>query len=179
MVHDLGPPAVGPDGIPPPTIFPSVVRSGVSSNSRSAVGHAKTGHHLVENQQCTARGFVRASADKLRRRHTQPMLPTIGSRITAAIALFGEHRGISVGIVVRQHERVVAVPAVTPGRIRHAERGRGTAGRDEQAVDVAVIVAGELDDHSRPVKPRASRMPHRGFGPRADQPDFFDRRHRR
>ena len=72
-----------------------------------------------------------------------------------------------------------AVPAVTPGELGTRQRGGRAAGGHQQAVDVAVIVAGKFDDHV-PAGESAGQADgaHRGFGAGADQPHFFDRRHR-
>ena len=54
------------------------------------------------------------------------------------------------------------------------------AGFYQQAVDVTVVAAGELDHLvSTGVPPRQPNRTHGRFGPRVDHADFFDRRHRR
>ena len=77
-----------------------------------------------------------------------------------------------------QHERIARGAFGHARRIGHAERGGGTAGGHQQAIDVAVIVAGELHDH-RPAGVSAGQPDgaHRGLGAGVDQPDFLDRRH--
>ena len=77
-----------------------------------------------------------------------------------------------------RHERVAAGAGGDAGRIGHGERGGGAAGGDEQAIDVAVVVAGELDDHV--AAGEAAGQPdraHRGFGAGVDEAHFLDARH--
>ena len=143
-------------------ILPSVVRSGVMPNSdlRPAVGHAEAGHHFVEDQQRPVlRGqLAQRLAGTRRVGTTQPMLPTTGSTITPAIRWPCSAKAASSppDVVVPQHERVAGGAGGHARRVGHAQRGGRTAGRHQQAVDVAVIVAGELDDH---VAGRCSRGP--------------------
>ena len=76
------------------------------------------------------------------------MLPTTGSSSTAAIcvALAGEAASELLRLVVFEHQRVLGGARGDAGRVGHAERGGRRAGRHQQAVDVAVVVAGKLDD---------------------------------
>ena len=66
------------------------------------------------------------------------MLPTTGSKITPAIfAPCVEESGFQPSdVVVCQNERVGTSACGDAGRVGYGERGRGTAGCDEQAVDV-------------------------------------------
>ena len=111
---------------------------------------------------------------------TTPMLPTTGSKITPAIrAPCSANASFKSGdVVVLQHERVLRRAGRDARRIGHAERRRRAAGRHQQAIDVPVVVAGELDDHvaAGEAAGQADRA-HRGFGAGVDQPHLLDARH--
>ena len=164
VVHDVGPAAVGADRQAAADDLAQRGQIGRDAEQRlgAAIGHAKAGHHLVEDQQrAVPLRSARARADRNSRvGTTQPMLPTTGSTITAAICAPCSLKGSfeRLRIVVGQHERVLGRAGGDARRIGHAQRGGRTAGGHQQAVDVAVIVAGELEITSRPVKPRARRM---------------------
>ena len=83
-------------------------------------------------------------------------------------------------VVERAEQRVLRGTRGHAGAVGHPERRRGRAGLDEQGVDVAVVVAGHLDDL---VAARdAARHPdgrHRRLGAGRDEPHLLDRRHGR
>ncbi len=108
------------------------------------------------------------------------MLPTTGSTNHA-----GDRGPCSAKAASRPAAIVVRSTSVSRGgaggdarRIGHAQRGGRTARRHQQAIDVAVIIAGELDDHVAPGEAAGqANGAHRGFGARVDQPHLLDRRH--
>ena len=108
------------------------------------------------------------------------MLPTTGSKITPAICGPCAANACSRPATSLYCSTSVSrlVPAVTPGEFGTRERRGRAAGRDEQAIDVPVVVAGELDDHvaAREAAGQPDRA-HRRFGAGADQPHFLDARH--
>ena len=70
-----------------------------------------------------------------------------------------------------------AAPRVTPGEFGDAQRRGGTAGGHQQAIDVPVIVARELDDHFAAGESAGeSDGAHRRLGAGIDQPHVLDRR---
>ena len=107
-------------------------------------------------------------------------MPTTGSTIAPAIRDPCSAKALldRFGVVVRKHKRIARGALGHAGRIGHAERGGRTARRHQQAIDVAVIIAGELHDH-RPAGVSAGEADgaHRGLGARIDQPHLLDRRH--
>ena len=66
-----------------------------------------------------------------------------------ARAMLGKCRFEPGRIVVGQHERVLGRAARHARRVGHAQRRSRAAGGHQQAIDVPVIVAGELDDRRR------------------------------
>ena len=107
------------------------------------------------------------------------MLPHTGSTITAAIRWPCRSKAASraAGSLYFSTRVSRAVPSVTPGELGTPKRGRRTARRHQQTIDVAVIVAGELDDH-RPAGVSAGQADgaHGRLGARVDQADLFHRR---
>ena len=128
-----------------------------------------------------ARKSMQSVARTRRLGTTTPMLPTTGSRITPAIlspcaanACFQLR-----DVVVFQHERIARRPRRNARRIRHRERRRRAARRHQQAIDVAMVVAGEFDDQiATGVTARQADRAHRRLGPRIHEPHHLDRRHR-
>ena len=84
------------------------------------------------------------------------------------------------GVVERAEQGVLDRARSHARAVRGAERRGGRAGLHEQCVDVAVIMAGHLDDLGAPRHPaRHSHRRHGGLGARGDEPDLLDRRHGR
>ena len=111
---------------------------------------------------------------------TTPMLPATGStRIAASPSPYsGDRCRDGVDVVVGQHDRVAGDARRDARGRRDPERHQPRAGAREQRVDVAVVVAGELD---QPVAARrGARQPHgahRGLGAGGDEAHHLDRRH--
>src|SRR5262249_42974475 len=84
-----------------------------------------------------------------------------------------------VRIVVAEKEGVFCRPLRHTGTVRDAE-GRGAgAGGDEQAIDMAVIAAGKLDDDvAAGGAAGQSQGAHRRLGAGADHANHLDARHR-
>lgn len=79
-------------------------------------------------------------------------------------------------VVVTEDEGVLAGAFRDAGRIGGAEGCACAAGGDEKAVDVAVIVSGELDDLvATGIAPRGADGAHRSFSAGIDEADFLDR----
>ena len=181
MVHDVGPAAVGTDRHAAADDLAQRGQVGSDAEQRlgTTQGHAKAGHDFVEDQQGSAvvRQLAQRPQKRFARDHTAHVahhrLHDHGGDVLAfSLERFAKH----FDIVVRQHQRVLGRAPGHAGRVGHAQRRGGTAGGHQQAVDVPVVVAGELDD---PIAPgEAARQPdgaHRGFGARVDQPHLFDR----
>ncbi len=85
----------------------------------------------------------------------------------------------ALGVVVLQDQRVLDRAGSHSRRIGNAERGGRTAGGDQQAIDVPMIVAGEFDDDvaARVAACQPNRT-HRRFRPRVNQANLFDGRHK-
>ena len=110
------------------------------------------------------------------------MLPTTGSKITPAIRVPCSANVCSSPATSLYRQTIVslAVPAVTPGELGTPSVARRAAGGDQQAIDVAVVVAGELDDRIPPGEAAGQADgAHRRFGAGVDQPHHLDRRHGR
>ena len=72
-------------------------------------------------------------------------------------------------IVVLQHQRVAGGALSDARRIGHGQRRRRAAGRDQQAIDVAMIIAGEFDDQLAAGESASEPQgAHRGFGAGVD-----------
>ena len=86
-IHDLGFPTVGTDRHPAPDNFPEAGHIGFNPIQPlcALVSNAKTGHHLVENQDgsCFRAGFSKGF-QKPGSGGMHPIFPATGSRITAA-----------------------------------------------------------------------------------------------
>ena len=80
-------------------------------------------------------------------------------------------------VVVAEDQRILGGPLGHARRVGHRQSSGGATCRDQQAVDVSMVVAGELDDHFATGE-AASQADgaHGGFGTRVDQADFLDRR---
>ena len=149
---------------------------------RSAVRQSETGHHFIEDQQCavsTCQSSERIA--KLDRRSNAAHIAhdRFDNHASDPLAIRCESLFEGFGIVVLQHQRTFAHGAGgDTGRVGHAQRGCGTAGGHQQAIDVA-INTGELDDH-RPagVAPGQADGAHRGFGAGVHKSNLLDRRHR-
>ena len=111
---------------------------------------------------------------------TRPMLPTTGSRMTPAIwspCARRRRRRPSTSLKRRTACRPCSLRHA--GAVGHAERRGAGAGRDEQAIDVAVVAAGELDDDVAAGEAAGQADgAHRRLGAGADHADHLDRRHR-
>ena len=92
------------------------------------------------------------------------------------VPLTGERLFQPLRIVEFERERVGRAAGRHSRRRRRAVRQGPAARFHQQAVDVAVVAAGELHDAvaARKTTGHAERA-HRGFGPRADHPHLFDR----
>ena len=78
-------------------------------------------------------------------------------------------------VVVRQDQGEPRDRRGDAGGARKAERGHARSGFGEQPVGVAVVVAGELDDHVSPGRtPRDADGGHRGLGARGHQAQSLD-----
>ena len=142
--------------------LPITVRSGITPVQllRAAGGDAEAADDLVEDQQRAAVG------GELAQQLEEAAAPAGRGPCWPGRARRGSRRARAA-----RPRRVIAL-AVVPrdtigrrgGRLGHARRGgdalggEARAGLGEQAVDVAVVGAGELDSVSRPVAARASRI---------------------
>ena len=127
----------------------------------AAAVDAEAGHHLVEDR-AARRADRTACAGPSRKPAaggTMPMLPTIGSTMTAATcAVLASNSAATLSqIVERRGQRERRGGRRDAGAGRHAERQRARAGLDEEAVGVAVVAAGELDRRDRGRWRRAPR----------------------
>jgi hypothetical protein len=156
QVHDVGAAAVGADrqAAADDLAEAGQVRPHAEDRLRAAGRRAEARDHLVEDEQdAVASHSVRAApARKPGAGGTTPMLPAIGSTMTAAIwrrrrlERARPTRGrCSARAACRRHRRRHA------GARRHAERRRARSGLDEEGVGVAVIAPLELDDAVAPV----------------------------
>ena len=166
-------------------ILPRQVRSGRDAvqRLRAARRRAEAGDHFVEDRAALpcASQSSRSPRRKPSAGGTTPMLPAIGSTISAAIcrgspsnSALDRRRGrCSVAISVS-----AAAAACHARARRHAERQRAGAGLHEERVGVAVIAALELDDLvALRVRPRHAHGAHRRFGAGADEAHALERRH--
>ena len=112
---------------------------------------------------------------------TTPMLPATGStRIAASPSPYSATAAATASMSLKGSTIVSpATPDRNAGRRRNPERHQARARAREQSVDVAVIVARELD---QPVAARrGAGQPHgahRRLGSRGHEPHHLDRRHR-
>ena len=135
-------------------ILPSAVRSGMTPKSflRAAVGEPEAGHHFVVDQQRAVLLREPRSSQELRRRRHEAHVADDRFEDHAGdlVARRGERFGERGDVVVRAARACRAVqPCGTPGLFGTPSVSALDAGRDEQAIDVAVIAAGELDDRRR------------------------------
>ena len=184
VVHDLGPAAVGAHRQPAADDLAQRGQVGRDAEAAPAPRRRPRGSRSSLRRRSAAPRACAVSSRSACRNSavgtTQPMLPTTGSTITPAIC-----GPCSANACFQARRRRCSAARACPGRaggharrVGHAERGRRAAGRHQQAVDVAVIVAGELDDHvaAGEAAGQADRA-HRGLGAGVDQPDLLDRRH--
>ena len=148
----------------------------------AAAGDAEAGDHLVEDEQRAAR--VAQHPQRLEEAGSRrDDAHVAGDRLDEdrgePLAVLGHGRRNGVDVVERQHDRVGGDARGDARRRRDPERHQARAAAREQRVDVAVVVARELD---QPVAARRrAREPdgaHRRLGARRDEPHHLDRRHR-
>ena len=112
---------------------------------------------------------------------TTPMFPATGSTMIAAspspyCATAAAARSTSLN---RTHDRVGGHGGRHARARRQRERRNARARAREQCVSVAVVAARELEDPvSRRERAGEPDRAHRRLGPRRDEPDLLDRRHR-
>ena len=95
------------------------------------------------------------------------------------VAVKAKRLGQGSHVVVAQWQGIGRAAFRHAGTVGHAQRSGAGAGLDQQAIDVAVVAAGELDDHV-PSGEAAGQADgaHRRLGAGADQAHHLDRRHR-
>ena len=126
-------------------------------------------------------GQAAGDPQELGRRHHQPHVAhhRLHQHGGESVAMTGEGCLQARGVVVLKHQRVLRCAGGDAGRIGHAEGGRRRARRHEQAVGMAVIVAGKLDDQLAAGRPAGQpHGAHGRLGAGADHPHLFDARHR-
>ena len=116
-------PPNAPTGMPPPTILPSVVRSGLMPYSclRAAARHAKAGHHFVEDQHgAVLRAYLAQRFEEPGTGGMQFMLPATGSTITQAICAPTRGKQLAAPVRSSLYDSVsvwAASSAGTPGDV--------------------------------------------------------------
>src|SRR6266536_613291 len=141
-MSSAGPPKAA-SGSPPPTIFPSTVRSG-RTPKRSCAPPRPTRKPVITSSN--ASGALQLQ--EARRRRDAAHVP--GDRLdddrgkAFAVALDG--RGSPFEIVVVDDDRVGGDTGGNAERRRDAERRETGSRAREEAVGVPVVAAGELDD---------------------------------
>ena len=176
-------PPNAPTGMPPPTILPSVVRSGLMPYSACAPPSATRKPVITSSKISTLPCWshtVRSVSRNPGAGSTQFMLPATGSTMMQAISSpTGREQLLHLGaVVVGERQRLRGQLFRHAGRGRHAERERARAGLDQQRVGVAVIAALELDDLvAAGEAARQADRAHGRFGARADHAHQLDRRH--
>ena len=100
------------------------------------------------------------------------------NRAGDALAMFAEGFLQSANVVVLQDQCVLTGAGCHTGRIGYGQRRGRTAGGNQQAVDVPVVVSCELDNHIPAGVPAGQADgAHRRLGTGADQAHLFDRRY--
>ena len=150
---------------------------------RPAVGQPEAGHHLVEDEQCAMlRREPTSRLQKLPRGHDEPHVAhhRLEQNRRDRVALRRECPLERLGLVVFEHERVLRGAGGDAGGVWHAERRGRRAGGHEQAVDVAVVIARELDQLVAASEPAGeTHGAHRRLGAAAHHPHLLDARHGR
>ena len=185
MVHDPGRGAIGRGGQAAADDLAQgrqVGRDSVPSLG-TAVGDPEAGHDLVEDEHRAvllgqlAEGLEVAGPGRDQAHVAGDRLEQDRGDLPAVMV---EEVGDSRGIVERAEQGILCGTRGHSRAVGRAERRGGRARLDEQGVDVAVIVAGHLDDL---VAARdAARDPdgrHGRLGAGRDEPDLLDRRHGR
>ena len=94
-----------------------------------------------------------------------------------AVAVLGEHPAHGLAVAEGQHEGQLGRRGGHPGGPRDREGRQAAARRGEQAVDVAVVAAGELHDQVAPGEAaRQADGRHGGLRPGGDEADGVDAR---
>ena len=175
-------PPYAPTGMPPPTILPRRREIGLHARQsllRTAVGEAKTGHHLVENQKRPvppAEPLGRFEKSGLGQHHAHVADDRFEDHAGDLVPVTGERLFQPLRIVEFECERVGRAACGDSRRRGRAVRQGSAACFHQQAVDVAVVAAGEFHDPIATCKTTShADRAHRGFGPRADHPHLFNR----
>ena len=141
-------PATAASGSPPPSTLPRIVRSGVTPSCSCAPPRATRKPVITSSSTSSAPDeshSSRSSSRKPLRAGTRPMFAAIGSaRIAATLVV--DRSLHSLRVVPRHDDRVARLRRGHTRRCRDALRRETRSGLGQQAVDVAVVVAGELDD---------------------------------
>ena len=144
-------------GKPPPMTLPKVMRSGATSTPSWPHQPARPTRKPVmtssETSSAPCSAVTRRSASvKPGSGGTTPMLPAAASVMTQAISLAaGREDGLErVDVVVGDDEGLGGHLGGHAGRVGQGEGGDARARADEEGVDVAVVVAGELHDEAAP-----------------------------
>ena len=168
-------------GSPPPTIFPRMVRSGVTPKSSCAPPRATRKPVMTSSN-------TRSAPDASQRRRsasrkpgsggTTPMFPATGSTMIAARpSPYSATVDATASTSLYLHTIVSFVVAGgNAGARRQAERRDTGAGTREQRVDVAVVAACELEDAvARSERAGKARGAHGRLGAGRDEADLLDR----
>ena len=148
-LHQLAPAAVGRGGEPAADHLAHHGQVGLDAEQllRASPGDAEAADHLVEDQQRAGLGGgVPTASRNPGAGGTTPMLAGIGSAITAAGRSPGDRLHDGVGVVPGDDHGVRRLGLGDARAGGHARGREARAGLGEQAVDVAVVGAGELDD---------------------------------
>ena len=142
---------------------------------------AEAGDHLVEDEQRAARVAQhpqRLEESRRGRNDAHVARDGLDENRREPLAVLRDGCSDGVDVVVGQHDRVAATPDGNARGRRDPERHQARAGAREQRVDVAVVVAGELDQAV--AARRGTRQPHgahRRLGAGGDEAHHLDRRH--
>ena len=148
-LHQLAPPAVGRRGQPAADhlAHDRQVRDHAAALLRPARRDAEAGDDLVEDQQRA--GVVGALAQQLQEaglRGDEPHVRRVGLGDDRRQPVRARSRDERLRVVPRHHDRLLGGRLGHAGARRDPLRREAGAGVGEQAVDVAVIGAGELED---------------------------------
>ena len=164
-------------------ILPSVVRSG-GFRSAACAPPSATRNPVITSSKISSAPCRAVSSRSASRNPgaggTQPMLPTTGSTITAAIlSPRVRERRSTAAIELNGSAMVVSANACGHARgIGDAQRRHAGAGLHQQRIDVAVIAAFELDGQVAPGESaRHAQRAHGGFGAGVHQAHHLHRRH--
>ena len=157
------------------------VRHDAEALLRAAARDAEAGDHLVEDEQRAAR--VAEQPQRLEEAgRGRDDAHVAGHRLDEdrgeALAVLRDGGRHGVDVVVGQHDRVGGDARRNARGRRDAERHQPRAAAREQRVDVAVVVAGELDHAVAPRRgAREANGAHRRLGAGRDEPHHLDRGH--